>query len=142
MRHVLEARDFRLELEFEVLDADLTLLLPVNALLNVWVTSDSFSAAGYMDVEAGAFAAFCGDLHRLYRELRGTASIHEVFALENYIEFTGDGDGRIGVAGRLTSHWRDGMEQSLKFENDLDQTCLRDFARELYSAYGQYMQSG
>lgn len=140
MRHVLEARDFQLELEFEVLDADLTLPLPVNALLNVWVTSEGFSAATYMDVEAGAFAAFCSDLHRLCRELRGTANIHEVFAHENYIEFTGDGDGLIGVTGMLSNHWRDGMEQSLKFENHFDQMCLCKFAHELYSAYWQYMR--
>lgn len=140
MKHVLKAANFRLELEAELLDAGLALTVPVNMLLYVRVESDSFSATTYMDVEASAFAAFCCDLYQLYSELKGEANIHEVFVEENHIEFSGDGDGNIFASGRLNNHWRDGMEQEIKFENTFDQTYLRDFATELYRAYRQYLR--
>lgn len=141
MKHVLRAQSFTLELEVEILDADLALPVPVNMLLYVRVSSDGFGAVTYMDVEAEQFARFCCDLYQLYAELRGAANIHEVFVEENHIEFTGDRDGHISVSGCLNNHWRDGMEQELRFENTFDQTYLRGFATELYRTYRRYLRA-
>lgn len=142
MTHILNAENFHLELDVDILDYSATYALPVNALLSISVSSDGFSAATYMDVDVRSFATFCDNLYRLCRELRGTAAIHEVFVEENGIEFTGDGDGLILVSGRLNNHWRDGLKQELSFENTFGQPCLCNFACELYDTYHSYMYSG
>lgn len=55
-----------------------------------------------------------------------------------YISFSGNGRGHISVKGYLHSS-NNGYEQQMEFENDIDQTYLRNFCYELNNSYEKYL---
>lgn len=83
-----------------------------------------------MDIDIKAFRAFAGDLLRLYETLRGTAALKESYG-RSYITFEALVNGHILVKGTINNNCRDGHEQELKFENEFDQSYLKDFVREI-----------
>lgn len=67
----LEAGSFSLALGVIAFEEDVN--IPENAVLNIKIDSDNFTAAATMDIDIKMFRAFAGDLLRLYKTLRGTA---------------------------------------------------------------------
>lgn len=124
----LEAGSFSLELGVIAFEGDIN--IPENAILNTKIDSDNFTAAATMDIDIKAFRAFAGDLLRLYETLRGTAALKESYG-RSYITFEALANGHILVKGTINNNCRDGHEQELKFENEFDQSYLKDFVREI-----------
>lgn len=131
----LEAENFCLELHPTVYEDDLP--FPVNTSLQIRVASCGFTAEVVMELDVGALADFAADLNKLYKTLTGSAKLEEPYGVHSYIEFVAGDRGHIGVKGRLHNGNAYGYEQELTFENELDQTYLKDFARALAATYGR-----
>ena len=136
VHHILDAEDFRLVLEPEIFEEDIQ--CPSNTILHVRVESGGFSACADMDVDVKELARFALDLRGLYETLSGTARIEEPYGMRMYIALTGIGLGHIAVKG-FVRNWAQTGCNELTFENEFDQTFLKDFARELLEAYGKYL---
>ncbi len=134
----LKTDTFRLELSPVVFDTEVQ--YPVNAALSVKVFSDDFSATASMDIDIKEFAVFAKGLLKLYELLSGSARIEEPYGLHNYIEFEAVQGGHIHVKGVLTKETRSGYTQKLSFENEFDQTYFQYFAKELFAAWGNYLE--
>ena len=99
---------------------------PPDTLLTVHVTSDNFSGKSVMDIAFDPFCSFIHSLSVLYQTLQGTAEIREPYSSNQHITFTGDGKGHIRVQGCLQY-----ANQSLWFDNTVDQTSLPPFIKSL-----------
>lgn len=124
----LTAGSFSLALEVVAFEGDIN--IPENAILNTKIDSDNFTAAATMDIGIKAFRVFAGDLLHLYGTLRGSAELKEAYG-RNHITFEALANGHICVKGTINNNCRAGHEQELKFENEFDQTYLKDFVREI-----------
>lgn len=124
----LTAGSFSLELGLITFEKDIS--LPENSLLNIKIVSDDFAAAGVLDIGIKAFRVFAGDLLHLYETLRGSAELKAAYG-RNHITFEALANGHICVKGTINNNCRAGHEQELKFENEFDQTYLKDFVREI-----------
>jgi hypothetical protein len=111
-----------------------------NTIMEVKVESDGFSARTTMDVDVKELAKFADDLCRLYENLSGEARIEEPYGMHMYISFKCCIGGHIKVKGYLHKGNKVGNEQSLEFENDIDQTCLREFCYDIQSSYCRYLE--
>lgn len=116
--------DFSLSLEFEMYERD--------AIITMNVTSSGFAGGGKLDVSRGIIETFAEDLQALYETLNGTARLCETYG-EGYVEFEGDGKGRIDVRGLVVGHSANGYmsEQRLYFENVIDQTFIAELCEEI-----------
>lgn len=124
--------EFSLEIIFAIYDTDENLQLGT---MIIHVVSGNFSANTSMDVSAYEVAEFARNLYHLYEHLSGTATLKEAFSDENQIEFCAKGRGYIQAKGRLTEYG-----QTLIFDNEFDQTYLKEFATSLYHDYKQYLK--
>lgn len=97
-----------------------------DTLLTVHVTSGDFSGQSIMDIAFDQFCTFVRALSALYQTLSGTAEIRECFSPNQHITFTGDGKGHIRVQGCLQY-----VDQTLRFDNNVDQTALPPFIKSL-----------
>ena len=134
----LESERFRLSLDFQVFESDIS--YPSNTILSVSVSSEGFSASTTMDIDIKDIPIFCNELQKTYDSLNGEARIQEPYGNQQYIIFTGDKKGHIFVSGMLNSNGANGFWQELKFENCIDQTFLPDFLKKLTTLSTRYMR--
>lgn len=124
----LDAGSFSLELGVIAFEGDTS--IPENAVLNIKIESDNFAAADTMDIDIKMFRTFAEELLKVYASLRGTAVLKEAYG-RSYITFEALANGHILVKGTINNNCRDGHEQELKFENEFDQSYLKDFVRDI-----------
>ena len=124
----LVTNDFVLEMELEVFETDID--LPVNSILNIKVESNGFTASTTMDIDVKEFHRFAHELLNVYNSLHGSAILKETYG-NNFIMFKAISNGHIHVNGITDNHCRNGYEQELKFENEFDQSYLKDFVYEI-----------
>lgn len=133
MKHTLETDGFKLELQAKFFEEDEQ--YPMNATLKISVASGRFGGAACWDLDFRQLKEFVGQLMRLYQELKGEVRLCEAYKEDEFLAFVGDGKGHISVFGQLSSHFEDGFAQSLQFENQIDQTELGRFVRDLLREY-------
>lgn len=136
MKHSLDSGNFKLEWELQIFENDIS--FPINTILAVTVLSDGFSAQTTMDISIKDFSVFTCNLKQLYDTLQGSARLEEPYGMHNHIEFLCTENGYIAVNGILNNYVKNGLEQELHFENEFDQTYLKDFVNELYLTYEKY----
>ncbi len=124
----LITNNFMLEMELEVFEEDI--LIPVNSILNIKVNSDNFRASTTMDIDVKMFEAFAKELLQVYNSLSGSTILKETYG-NNFIAFKATANGHIYVKGLMNNHCTNGHEQELKFENEFDQTYLKNFVDEI-----------
>jgi len=129
----LEAENFLLELKPKVYQDDL--MFPVNAGLNVKVSSYGFSGESVLAIDIREFADFAVQIHELYETLKGSVKLEEPYGFHCYVEFIASRGGHIKITGNIHNGNAYGYEQEFTFENEIDQTCLKSFAKELYTDY-------
>ncbi len=134
----IEADTFILEFIPEIHEQDL--VYPVNVYLGVKVSSYGYSADTFMDVGVQGIAGFALQLKGLYDTLSGEARLEEPYSVHNYIEFVAETGGHIRVYGRLNNKSAYGYTQEINFENEIDQTYLRDFVNRLLADFGRYAE--
>lgn len=117
--------NFTFECETIIFEKDTS--LPLNSILNININSDNFTASTTMDIDIKAFNLFLKELLNVYNSLKGSAVLKEPYG-SNYIEFHAKSNGHIYVKGSINNLCRNGFEQQLLFENEFDQTFLKDFA--------------
>lgn len=125
----LETENFLLEMGPEVHENDLS--FRVNTNLSVKVVSYGFSAEAVMDIDVRELVEFALRLNELYETLEGSARLEEPYGMRCYIEFTACGRGHIKVRGEVHNGMAYEHEQKLTFENEIDQTDLKTFAKAL-----------
>ena len=124
----LVTNDFVLEMELEVFETDID--LPVNSILNIKVESNGFTASTSMDIDVKEFHKFAHELLNVYNSLYGSAILKETYG-SSFVMFKAINNGHIYVNGIVDNHCENGYEQELKFENEFDQTYLKDFVCEI-----------
>lgn len=138
MEYQLNAENFLLAINPKVFEEDIQ--LSSNTILEVTIQSDGFSANTTMDIDIKEFAKFALNLTHIYETLSGEARIEEPYGLHMYMSFIGNGRGHIAIKGYLHKGNGTGNEQSLEFENDIDQTYLKNFCYALLCDYKKYLQ--
>ena len=128
--YVLKTNDFTLEIELMVFDNDIS--IPLNSMLNIKIDSNNFSAVTTMDIDIRTFRIFAKELFNVYTSLQGCAELKEPYG-NNFIIFKAMSNGHIHVNGIVNNHCRNGHEQELKFENEFDQTYLKEYVNEINS---------
>ena len=136
MKHILKTDNFEISMDLKIFESDIS--YPTNTIMKVVVQSDDFSAGTSMDIDIKEFAQFVSNLVNIYETLSGEAIIEEPYGVKMYISFSGNGRGHISVKGYLHSS-NNGYEQQMEFENDIDQTYLRNFCYELNNSYEKYL---
>ena len=127
-KHRLETNNFMLEIGLTVFEEDVN--IPTNCMLNTKINSDGFTATITMDTDLRLFQNFVNELLGVYNSLNGSAELKENYG-SNSIIFEATSNGHIHVKGIVTNLCRNGYEQELKFENEFDQTYLKNFVNEL-----------
>ena len=130
--HTLENDHFYLRLVFEK-DFNNQFLTD----LTVFVKNEAFAAKADLVILTEDFVKFTTELKKVYDALRGEAIIKERVAYERYISFRATKTGHIVVEGFLCD---DMKNNELRFINSFDQTFLKQFSDELWSAYSKYGQ--
>ena len=139
MKFVLFSENFKLELCPETFIEDIE--YSSNTSMAVTVQSDGFAGNATMDVGVKDLCKFAADLCQIYKTLSGETRIEEPYGLHMYLSFNGDGKGHIAVKGYLHQENRIGNENSVEFENCIDQTVLKPFCFPLLSACNEYIPS-
>ena len=134
----IEADKFILEFIPEIHEQDFA--YPVNVYLGVKVFSYGYSADTFMDVGVQGIAEFAVELNKLYETLMGEATLEEPYSVHNYIKFSAKTGGHIKVMGRMNNKNAYGYTQEIIFENEIDQTYLRDFVNRLLADFGRYAE--
>ncbi len=129
----LKTEQFLLELMPQVHWEDIQ--FPVNTSLGVRVSSWGFSAESLLDIDVRGLGNFSAQLMELYETLKGTARLEEPYGARSYIEFAAGARGHIQVKGCIYGGGAGGCRQKLAFENEVDQTELRGFAKALFTDY-------
>lgn len=133
----IEADTFLLELFPEIHEQDF--IYPVNVTLGVKVSSYGYLADTFMDVGVQGIAEFALQLKALYETLTGDARLEEPYSVHNYIEFIAETGGHIRVTGRLNNS-AFGCAQKITFENEIDQTYLKTFVKQLLADFSKYTE--
>lgn len=126
----LITNDFALEVELKVFEEDIN--IPTNSILNIKIRSDGFSAVTTMDIDIKMFRKFAKELSDVYTLLQGCAKLKETYG-SSFIAFKAMPNGHIFVNGVVNKLCGNGHEQELKFENEFDQTYLKNFVDEISS---------
>ena len=137
MKHIIETENFFVCIEPEIFEADIN--LSTNTILKIDVKSNGFTASTTMDIDIKDLAKLGKDLCQIYETLQGNARLEEPYGQHMYMSFVGNNRGHIAIKGYLHKGNRTGSEQVLEFQNDVDQTCLRQFYLELLSNYEKYL---
>ena len=122
----LETENFSLELLPGICQDNF--LYPKANRLQVKVSSLGFSADSIMDIDDIALSDFAVNLNELYETLSGSARLEEPYG------------GHIRIKGRIHNKKGIGYGHELTFENEVDQTYLRGFAKTLFADYGKYAE--
>lgn len=134
----LKSENFFLEFAPTIYENDLS--FPINTSLGIKVSSYGFSTDSVMDIDVRGLADFSISLNRLYETLKGAARLEEPYGVHSYIEFIACNGGHIKVKGNIHNKNAYGYEQELSFENELDQTYLKSFVKELFDDYKKYVE--
>lgn len=132
MKYKLDAVDFKLELSLKIWDDIFP--CPNDSLLKIYVFSNHFSAETEIDIGVKDFVEFAVKLKYMYDNLKGEAKITEAYSDRNFINFSVDKRGYFRITGRLYG-MKEFCTQKIEFENDVEQTYIRDFAYSLYKDY-------
>ena len=132
----LESDHFALELAPWTYQEDFP--YPLNNSLRVKVSSYGFSADSFIDADELHLTQFAVELHRLYETLQGSARLEDLYGARSFVEIIARSRGHIRITGRINNHEAHGFEQELTFDNEIDQSYLRDFAEALFADYGKY----
>ena len=132
----IEADEFMLRLTPIVHKEDLREI--VNTSLMIDVSSYDFSAKTMLDIDVRDLAEFAAGLHALYEKLHGSVRLTVPYVDECYIEFSADKLGHIRVSGFIDNGNRFGFTQKLQFQNEIDQTRLKEFAKRLCADFGSF----
>lgn len=124
----ITSENFKLECEAEFFEEDIS--LPGNSILNIKIDSGNFTASATMDINIKAFNLFINELADIYKYLKGSAVLKEPYG-SNYIEFQAKSNGHIYVTGSINNYCANGYNQELIFENEFDQTYLKNFAESI-----------
>ena len=135
----LKTEHFFLEFNPELHQDDFS--YAVNTSLSIKVISYGFSAESIMDIDVRKLANFTVQLNELYETLEGSARLEEPYGGHGYIEFMACGRGHIAVKVNIHNGNAYGYEQELSFENEIEQTCLKSFAKGLYANYKRYAET-
>ena len=111
-----------------------------NTNLMIRLSSYDFSADSTMDIGVCDLGEFAFRLNRLYETLRGTAKLAVPYDEQCYIEFTAGMGGHIRINGCINNENANGYTQKLYFENEIDQSYLKDFSKLLFADYGKYVK--
>lgn len=130
----IKAENFLLEFSLTVYEDDFS--YPVNTTLSVEVSSFGFAANSFMDIGIQGLSAFAIQLNEMYDTLTGSAELYEPYGI-SFIKLSASRTGHIKIWGRINNKSAYGFEQELTFENEIDQTYLRDFAKALFNDYGK-----
>lgn len=130
-KYILDTDCFKFSFTAELCEKD---SYYANSLLNVDVECDGFKAATVMEICWQDIVNFSKDLYHLYRTLNGKATIKELYSDNNFIEFSSDLFGHISVKGMMYN-FDNCRKKELYFENEFDQTYLKDFATKLYNEF-------
>ena len=91
-----------------------------------------------MDINAEKLGVFRKKLMELYETLSGKARLEEPYGMQNYIEFEVIARGHIKVKGNIhNGHYE--YSHKLFFENEFDQTYLRDFSKKLLDECNRFL---
>ena len=129
MQYSIKSPNFDICFQPKVFEADIA--YSSNTILSVFVRSGDFCGKTDMDIDIKAFAEFVDALSALYDTLNGTAIIREPYGYRQFIEFTADRSGHIGISGEICANSQGGFLQKLAFENTVDQTYFPDFIKNL-----------
>ena len=136
MEHTLKSEDFILKILPKIFESDIT--YSSNTIMEVTVQSKGFLANTSMDIDIKQFAKFSVDLCKIYETLSGEAKIEEPYGMHMYLSFVGNGRGHIAIKGCLYKGDSAGS-QSLEFDNDIEQTYLKEFCYNLKNSYRKYL---
>ena len=131
MEYKIQTENFMIDLKPKNFDNDI--------LLEVTIQSDGFSANTEMDIKVNDFAKFAIELNKIYENLSGEARIQEEYGMNMYLSFSANNKGYILVQGYLHKSNKNGKEQILKFENEIEQTYFKNFSYNLYNSYGNLL---
>ena len=130
----IKTENFLLELNPELNEEDIP--YPINTNLYVTVSSSGFSVKeAVMEIDVKDLAEFARTLHEVYETLSGAAELREPYGAQGFIRMTADRSGRVITNGKLSSSDADGHSQTLLFQNEFDQTYLKNFAKKLFADY-------
>ena len=93
-----------------------------------------------MDIDDIALSDFAVNLNKLYETLSGSARLEEPYGMYCFLEFAAVTGGHIRIKGRIHNKKGIGYGHELTFENEVDQTYLRGFAKILFVDYGKYTE--
>lgn len=113
-----------------------------NTLLTIQIVSSGFSAVSTFDLSIVSVAHFAKDLLELYEKLSGSAEIYDLSFGTPFVKFSIGQRGYIHVQGKFIDGSMLNHKQELIFENDFDQTYLRDYAYALFEEYKIYLGNG
>lgn len=102
--------------------------------LNLDVVCDGFSANMTLPITLREISDFSKKLYELYSNLKGTVLLKECYCEDKWIEFSAGSLGQIFVKGNFYN-FSNCHKKELYFENEFDQTYLKEFAGELYTEY-------
>ena len=134
---MIESENFLLELSPSVYEEDFS--SPVNIRLGIKVSSYGFSADSVMDTGIREMTDFVMQLKEMYEKLNGSAELSEPYGI-SYVKFLAKAGGHISVWGRISNKSSFGFEQELTFDNEIDQTYIKDFVYGLCSDFEKYCQ--
>ncbi len=133
----IEADNFKLDLAPMVHEEDLS--CPVNTSLRVEVFSYSFSADSLIDIDVHDLGRFAIQLNDLYKNLKGIAKLEAPYG-DSQILLSASAGGHIRISGCIDNEDAYGYRQKLFFENEIDQTYIKDFAKALFAAFRGYAE--
>lgn len=93
-----------------------------------------------MDIDDIALSDFAVNLNELYETLSGSARLEEPYSMHCFLEFTTVTGGHIRIKGYIHNKMGVGYGHELTFENEVDQTYFRGFAKTLFVDYGKYTE--
>lgn len=124
----LRTENFVMRLDFDNMKND-ALSEYVKVLL--YIKSDNFSAAANIEFEKYILVSFSDELCDLYEKLEGKALLDEEYGQASFVSFEGNGNGHFMVKGRLMETGKYGNRQYMEFENDIEQSYLKEFCYDL-----------
>ena len=129
----IETETFRLEWNALVHEEDRS--VPVNTSLLVKLFSYDYSASALLDTSVQDLSEFARQLNEIYEILRGTARLQFPYDQDSYVEFASDPIGHFRISGCISNANAYGFTQKLYFENEAEQTYLKEFVKSLYRTF-------
>ena len=113
-----------------------------NAVLDLRVFSDDFSAVASWMMDLSQFATFAKALSDMSENKSGCAELRDSHNGDNFIHFECADNGRVKVTGKIANTGNSGFTQSLSFENEFDAKKLPVLAAQLCEGYKGFNAAG